>query len=62
MPGEYQVTIQGFRKTGRKVRDPQMGPIAGNRAHPVQRIGTLKATIIDGRDEVEFALTRRKGR
>ena len=62
MPGEYQVTIQGFRKTGRKVRDPQMGPIEEIVPMQFNETGALKATIVDGRNEVEFALTQRKGR
>ena len=26
-PGTYKVTIQGYRKTGRKIRDPQIGMV-----------------------------------
>ncbi|MCX7426872.1 MAG: hypothetical protein NTW96_14750 [Planctomycetia bacterium] len=62
MPGAYQVTIQGFRKTGRMVRDPQMGQIEEIVPMQFNETGARSVTIVEGKNEFEFTLTQRKGK
>jgi hypothetical protein len=62
MPGEYQVTIQGFHKTGRMVRDPQMGQIEEIVPMQFNESGARTVTIVQGKNDLEFTLTQRKGK
>ncbi len=61
MPGEYIVRVQSFKKSGRKVNDPQMGEIDELLPVRFNEMGALKATISDGSEnQLEFALTTAK--
>jgi hypothetical protein len=62
LPGDYQVTIQGFRKTGRKVRDPQMGEVDEIVPMQFNEAGPRNVKIVEGKNEFEFTLTQRKAR
>jgi len=58
-PGEYLVTVQAFRQTGRMIEDPQMRQQRPEVVPLKFKEGdTLKATILDGGDNrFDFALT-----
>ena len=56
-PGTYIVTIQGFRKTGRKVRDPQIGLVDETLPISFKEAGTLEVTVDSRNTTHDFALT-----
>jgi len=57
-PGDYLVTIQAFRKTGKMVDDPQMGKIEEMAAIAFQETMPLEATVsADAENRFSFSLT-----
>ena len=56
-PGEYLVTVQAFRKTGRTIDDPQMGQVEETVPVKFRETMPLKASIVAGAEnQFEFAL------
>ncbi|MEA1951467.1 MAG: hypothetical protein U9N87_08785 [Planctomycetota bacterium] len=59
--GKYMVTVQAFRKSGRIVKDPQMGNAPEIVPISFMEAGTLEATVTaDGENRFEFKLTQRR--
>ena len=57
MPGEYQVRIQAFRKTGRMVEDPQFGQVEETVPVVFKEAGSLRATVAaSGKNQIDFDL------
>jgi hypothetical protein len=58
MPGEYVVTVQAFKKTGRTIQDYQRGPIPEQIPIQFKEAGTLKSTVkSEGGNTFEYRLT-----
>lgn len=55
-PGTYKVTIQGFRQTGRKVRDAQMGMVDETIPIGFKEAGQLEVTVDSGNTTHDFEL------
>ena len=56
-PGKYKVTIQGYRKTGRKIRDPQIGMVDETLPVNFKEAGKLEVTVDSGNTTHDFQLT-----
>ncbi len=57
LPGEYQVRIQAFRKTGRMVEDPQFGQVEETVPMDFKEGSSLKATVsASEKNQIDFAL------
>jgi hypothetical protein len=56
-PGTYKVTIQGFRQTGRKVRDAQMGMVDETIPIAFKEANQLEVTVDSSNRTHDFELT-----
>ncbi len=57
LPGEYQVRIQAFRKTGRMVEDPQFGQVEETVPMDFKEGSSLKATMsASEKNQIDFDL------
>ena len=60
LPGEYLVTIQATRKTGKQIEDPQKGLIDELAEVEFAEAGQLRATVAaQGENSFDFAVTSR---
>lgn len=62
VPGEYEVSIQAFRETGRTVNDYQRGPVREKMLVQLKEAGALRSTIAaDGDNSFRYDVTSVEG-